>query len=71
MPLGRGASPPGTRGRRAPRWRTTAATRAQVRLDIDAPRLEADERERDRATEHGSTVLPNMSRDCDGSVPGS
>ncbi len=30
--------------------------RAQVRLDLDAARLEADERERDGAAEHASTV---------------
>ena len=46
-------------------------TRAQVRFDIDAPRLETDERERDRATEHGSTVRPYASRERDGFVPGS
>ena len=39
-------------------------TRAQVCLDLDPARLEADERERDRATEHASTVRPNPSRDC-------
>jgi hypothetical protein len=33
--------------------------RAQVRLDLDATRLEADERERDRAAQHGPTVRPN------------
>ena len=34
-------------------------TRAQVRLDLDAARLEADERERDRAAQHLSTVRPH------------
>jgi hypothetical protein len=35
-----------------------------VRLDLDAARLEADERERDRAAEHPSTVRPNPCRVC-------
>ena len=39
-------------------------TRAQVRLDLDTAGLEADERERDRATEHTSTVWPAPSREC-------
>ena len=43
--------------------------RAQVCLDLDAARLEADERERDRATEHDSTVRPNPSREGVASVP--
>ena len=34
-------------------------TGAQVRLDLDAARLEADERERDRAAQHLSTVRSN------------
>jgi hypothetical protein len=34
--------------------------RAQVRFHLDAPWLEADERERDRATEHSSTVRTNV-----------
>ena len=29
-----------------------------VHLDVDAPRLEADEREGDRAGEHAATVEP-------------
>jgi hypothetical protein len=35
-----------------------------VRLDLDAARLEADERERDRAAEHPSTVRPNLCPVC-------
>ena len=39
-------------------------TRAQVGLDLDATRLEADERERDRAAEHPPTVRPNPLQHC-------
>jgi hypothetical protein len=44
-------------------------TRAQVRLDLDSARLEPDERERDRATEHPSTVRREASRVRTGFVP--
>ena len=43
--------------------------RPQVRLDLDAPRLEPHERERDGAAEHPSTVRPAASRVCAGFVP--
>jgi len=43
---------------------------AQVRLDLDTARLEAHERERDRASEHPSTVRAKVSRDCAAFVPG-
>jgi len=39
-------------------------TRAQVGLDLDATRLEADERKRDRAAEHPPTVRPNPLQHC-------
>ena len=42
---------------------------AQVGFDLDAARLEADERERDRAAEHLPTVRPNPSRERSVSVP--
>jgi hypothetical protein len=35
-----------------------------VRFDLDAARLEADERERDRAAKHPSTVRANPSQEC-------
>jgi hypothetical protein len=41
-----------------------------VRLDLDTARLEAHERERDRASEHPSTVRAKVSRDCVAFVPG-
>ena len=41
-------------------------TRAQVRLDLDTARLEADERERDRATEH---AFDRTARRCHATVP--
>ena len=43
--------------------------RAEVRLDLDAPRLEPDERERDGATEHPSTVRRDFGRKCAVFVP--
>ena len=43
---------------------------AQVGLDLDATRFEAYERERDRASEHPSTVSVKASRDCAAFVPG-
>ena len=39
-------------------------TRAQVGLDLDPTRLEADERERDSAAEHPPTVRPNPLQHC-------
>ena len=44
-------------------------TRAHVCLDLDASGLEADERERDRAAEHASTVRANPSREGAEFVP--
>jgi hypothetical protein len=35
-----------------------------VRLDVDAPWLEADERMRDRACKHPATLRPNCCRPC-------
>jgi hypothetical protein len=43
--------------------------RAQVRLDLDLARLEADERERDRAAEHVPTVRRQPLRVCASSAP--
>jgi hypothetical protein len=40
-----------------------------VRLDLDAPRLEADERMGDGAREHTSSVRTNVSRNPHGSEP--
>ena len=43
--------------------------RAQVGFDLDAARLEADERERDRAAQHTSTLRTNLSRKRAAFVP--
>ena len=43
--------------------------RPQVRLDLDATRLEPDERERDGAAEHLPTLRPNASQVCAAFVP--
>ena len=52
---GRGASPPRRRGRRGRRWRSREAA-VDVRLDLDAPRLEPDKSVGDGAREHASTL---------------
>ncbi len=43
--------------------------RAQMSLDLDAARLEADERERDRAAQHASKLRGGSSRECAVFVP--
>ena len=40
-----------------------------VRLDLDAARLEADEGERDRACKHASTLAAALQRHCDEREP--
>ena len=49
---GRGASPPGTARSASPTIAKPGTPRLEVRLDLDAARLEADERVGDRAREH-------------------
>ena len=54
------------RGRRGRRSRTPARPSRDVRLDLDAARLEADERMRDRPCEHTGTLRPESVRFCRG-----